>query len=320
MYRFHDFGVPAARRSAMFLSIPVLAAALALSVPAAWAQNDAGTRAPNTAAPGTTGLGTDPGNTFDAARTTAPETRASHDMRVSQLIGKEVRNPQGESLGQIQDLVIDVGNQRVHYAVLAFGGFLGMNEKLFAYPVRLFRQGADREQLVLNVNREQLREWPGFERNRWPNWNDEAYRNEVERFHGRGASAAVTVQARQNMRLVRASELLDRDINDLRGNDAGAVEDLVVNLGDGTLRYMVMEFDRAWNPDDKLLALPMTAFDVPTRQDVDLRLRVERERLRNAPGFAANRWPDLNSPEWQRRNDRWIGNLGERGASRDASY
>src|SRR4051812_34583815 len=51
--------------------------------------------------------------------------RASREMRASELIGKEVRNTQGENLGEIKDLIVDVNNSRIHYAVLSFGGFLG---------------------------------------------------------------------------------------------------------------------------------------------------------------------------------------------------
>ncbi|MGH6611986.1 MAG: PRC-barrel domain-containing protein, partial [Burkholderiaceae bacterium] len=50
---------------------------------------------------------------------------AMRDMRLSQLIGKDVRNAQGEDLGDIKDVILDVNNGRVHYVVLSFGGFLG---------------------------------------------------------------------------------------------------------------------------------------------------------------------------------------------------
>lgn len=285
--------VSAWRRRAAFWSLPVLAAALGLLSPAgAQAQRD------------------------NERGSTAAPTTSTRDVRLSRLIGMEVRNPRGEDIGEIQDLVVDVNNQRVHYAVLAFGGFLGMGEKLFAYPMRLFRQSADRDRLVLNVSREQLREWPSFERNRWPDWSEDRYRSEVERYHGGGA---VQVQPRANMRLVRASDLIDRDIDDPRGRDAGEIEDIVVNLRDGSLRYVVMEFDRAWNPNDKLVTLPMTAFTFPARGDGDLRLNVERERLEAAPGFEGNRWPDVNDPAWRRENERWLGGLGRRDNTRDAA-
>ncbi|WP_119153023.1 PRC-barrel domain-containing protein [Caldimonas tepidiphila] len=300
------------RRHAMFWSIPVLAAALGLSV-ANRAEAQYGARNP-------AGTPVESGPARPAAPVTPPSASpASRDVRATELIGMDVRNSKGENVGEIQDLVIDVNNQRVHYAVLAFGGFLGMGDKLFAYPMRLFGRDNERDGLVLDVDREQLREWPGFERSRWPNWNNEGHRSEIEQFHGRSGSASVAIPMRQNMRLLRASELLDRDVNDWRGNDAGGIEDLVVNLRDGSVRYVVMEFDRAWNPNDKLVALPMSSFEFPARKDIDLRLNVDRERLAKAPGFAANRWPDVNDPAWRRRNEAWIGSMGTRERTRDAA-
>ena len=61
--------------------------------------------------------------------------KSTREMRASKLIGSEVKNAQGENLGEIKDLVIDVNHGRVHYAILSFGGFLGMGDKLFAFPV-----------------------------------------------------------------------------------------------------------------------------------------------------------------------------------------
>lgn len=326
MQKSRTLNPAAGRRRAALWSIPLLAAALGLAAP--WAEAQTGTtnraqEAPERPAVGTTGTGIGPAGSTDArdaSRAVVPASATTHDARASELIGMNVQSAQGESLGEIRDLIVDVNNQRVHYAVLSFGGFLGMGNKQFAYPVTMFGQTADGEQLVLNVNREQLREWPGFEENRQPNWNDERYRSEVDRFHGGGGGAAVaTVQPRQNMRLVRASDLLERDINDLSGNDAGAVEDMVVNLREGEVRYVVMSFDRGWLQNDRLVALPMNAFDVPAREDVDLRLRVDRNQLRTARGFTDRDWARINDPNWRRNNNQWLGGLRPATGTRDAA-
>jgi len=48
-----------------------------------------------------------------------------------------VVNHQGEDLGKIEELMIDLDRGRIAYAVLSFGGFLGIGDKLFAFPGRL---------------------------------------------------------------------------------------------------------------------------------------------------------------------------------------
>jgi sporulation protein YlmC with PRC-barrel domain len=211
-----------------------------------------------------------------------------------------VRNPQGQDLGEIQDLIVDVNNQRVHYAVLAFGGFLGLGEKLFAYPVRLLTPSGDA--LVLNVSKQQLERAPGFERNRWPDWADNRYREQVDRYFG----PTVALQPRQNMQLVRASHLIGKDVNDQRGHDAGEIEDVVVNLGNASIHYVVLDFDKAWSPDDKLVSLPMNALRVPADRDDDLVLNVPREKIDMSAGFDDNSWPDLNDPIYQQQIGRQL--------------
>ena len=52
----------------------------------------------------------------------------------SKIIGESVVNRQGENVGKIQELLIDANKNRVAYAVLSFGGFPGMGNKLFAMP------------------------------------------------------------------------------------------------------------------------------------------------------------------------------------------
>ena len=170
-------------------------------------------------------------------------------MRVSQLIGKNVENVQGENLGEIKDLVIDVNNERVFYAILEFGGFLGMGEKLFAYPVRSFDQSsADTDKLVLNVDKEKLKAAPGFARDSWPDWL--TYGKQVDKYYGE----TVKLKPMANQRLVRASELIGKDVNDRMGKDMGEIDDMVVNMNSGRIHYAVLEFDQSWNLNDKLIS------------------------------------------------------------------
>ena len=61
------------------------------------------------------------------------EVRKVH--RSANIIGVPVRNPEGEDLGQIEEVVIDLETGRVAYLVVSFGGFLGMGEKLVRHSV-----------------------------------------------------------------------------------------------------------------------------------------------------------------------------------------
>jgi sporulation protein YlmC with PRC-barrel domain len=89
-------------------------------------------------------------------------------MKGSMFIGADVENPQGQNLGDIKDIVIERGSGRIAYAVVSFGGFLGLGEKLFAVPWGAFSQKADKDIFVLAVDKERLQNAPGFDASNWP--------------------------------------------------------------------------------------------------------------------------------------------------------
>lgn len=53
----------------------------------------------------------------------------------STLTGQDVHNMNNENIGEIKDLMIDPNNGEIVYAVLSFGGFMGIGNKLFAIPM-----------------------------------------------------------------------------------------------------------------------------------------------------------------------------------------
>ena len=218
-------------------------------------------------------------DTNKTATQTSPAAKTFLHMRASQLIGKNVENAQGENLGEIKDLILDVNNERVFYAVLEFGGFLGMGEKLFAYPVRAFKHtGDNRDKLVLNVDKDKLKAVPGFARDIWPNWL--TYGDEVDRYYGE----TVKLKEWPNQKLRRASELIGKNVNDRAGKDMGEIDDIVVDMNNAKIHYAVLEFDQSWNLNDKLIALPMRAFMYTADKD-DLTLNVDKAAIDTKRAF-----------------------------------
>jgi sporulation protein YlmC with PRC-barrel domain len=106
-------------------------------------------------------------------------------VQASKVLGEEVVNRQNESLGKIQDMVLDAEDGRVSYAVLSFGGFLGMGNKLFAIPWQAFEHHAGKDKLILNVDKEKLQNAPGFEKEgRWPDFADRAWGESIHSYYG----------------------------------------------------------------------------------------------------------------------------------------
>jgi sporulation protein YlmC with PRC-barrel domain len=160
-----------------------------------------------------------------------------------------IHDPAGQGLGTIKDVILDTNTGRVHYAVLSLGGVMGIEEKLFAVPLSKLRPDA-KGKFVLAVDKKQLEAAPAFDSGRWPNWNDAPVRARIDQRYGVQASDI-------NARFRRASDVLNTKVRDSHGADIGKVSDMVVDVGGSRVRYAVVKFDRAWNPDDKLVALPL---------------------------------------------------------------
>jgi sporulation protein YlmC with PRC-barrel domain len=105
-------------------------------------------------------------------------------LSASSLIGDGVVNPQGEDLGKIEELMIDLNSGRVSYCVLSFGGFMGMGDKLFAIPWEAVTVDTDRKVFVLNVEKEVLEKAPGFDKNNWPDIGDVSWLTGIYEYYG----------------------------------------------------------------------------------------------------------------------------------------
>jgi sporulation protein YlmC with PRC-barrel domain len=90
----------------------------------------------------------------------------------SSLKGDRVVNYKGEDLGKIEEIMIDLDRGRVAYAVLSFGGFLGLGDKLFAIPWQAITVDTIKKQLTLNVDKALLEKAPGFDKENWPDMAD----------------------------------------------------------------------------------------------------------------------------------------------------
>lgn len=103
--------------------------------------------------------------------------------RYSAITGANVNSPADEKLGDVKDLVYDVRDGSISYAVLSYGGWLGMNDKLFAIPFRELTSKADQKVFVLNVSKDQLKNAPGFDKNNWPDFADPTIRSNIDTYY-----------------------------------------------------------------------------------------------------------------------------------------
>lgn len=104
-------------------------------------------------------------------------------MDAATLQGDNVVNANGDSLGKIEAIMLDVTSGRIAYAVLSFGGVFGIGTKLFAIPWSALTLDAAAKRFVLNAGKEQLENAPGFDKDHWPSMADQGWAAAVHTYY-----------------------------------------------------------------------------------------------------------------------------------------
>ncbi|MBT3067449.1 PRC-barrel domain-containing protein [Rhodoferax sp. U11-2br] len=100
-------------------------------------------------------------------------------MGADTLLGNSVVNHQDEDLGTILEIMLDVHAGCISYAVLSFGGILGIGDKLFAVPWEALSLDTENKRFTLDVAKERLEANPGFDKDNWPQVADQAWAKQV---------------------------------------------------------------------------------------------------------------------------------------------
>lgn len=111
-------------------------------------------------------------------------TATRSTLSASTLIGDSVMNSAGEELGSIKDIMLDLDSGRIAYAVLSFGGFLGLGDKLFAVPWNALQLDAPNHSFILNVDKQTLQNANGFDEGDWPDMADRTWGARVHEHYG----------------------------------------------------------------------------------------------------------------------------------------
>ena len=112
------------------------------------------------------------------------ENQQINAFMVEKILGSKVINLKGETLGKIENLVIDIDTGRIVYAVLESGGFLGIGDKLFPVPWKSLAALPSEGIFFLNQSKEQMEKAPAFDRKDLPNMGDMRWGANVFKYYG----------------------------------------------------------------------------------------------------------------------------------------
>ena len=115
-----------------------------------------------------------------------------------------------------------------------------------------------------------------------------------------------TSQLAEIPRVLSASTLSGDPVRNPQGEDLGKIEDFMIDLQAGRIAYAVLSFGGVFGLGDKLFAVPWKAMTVDTDRHCFL-LNVPKDRLKNAPGFDKDNWPDIRSADWNTQINSFYG-------------
>ena len=113
--------------------------------------------------------------TQDHSERTLRAEEQSRTAKASDLIGNQVKNFQGEKVGKVDNLMVDLATGRVVAVIISSGGFLGLGDELSAVPPAALQFDTKGDALVLDISKEDLSNAPHFKPDRWPDFGQTNY-------------------------------------------------------------------------------------------------------------------------------------------------
>ncbi len=229
------------------------------------------------------------------------------------LIGMKVISQQGESLGKIEDIVVHPGGE-ISYAVLSFGGWLGVGDKLFAMPWSVLRtvepdtaKKDSTRSLVLPLDKERFKTAPGFDKKSWPTMANPDWTRDIDAFYAGDVNPdtkrPVDASARTSVITWRVTELKGTDVKTPTGEDLGDLNEVAIDTN-GHVSYVALSVGGFLGIGDKLVAVPWDSLVFSLAGDKGdkklITLASTKKQLEQAPEFKAGKENSaaMCDPKW----------------------
>ena len=242
-------------------------------------------------------------------------------LSASTIKGDKVVNRAGDDIGKIEELMIDLQDGRVAYAVLSFGGFLGMGDKLFAIPWKALILRVHEHEFFLDIPKETLEKAEGFDKDNWPLTRERL--SSIYTYYGyqpywqTGVAGQTGIPTgmpggRESERIpptgeadidnpafLSAGTIKGDKVVNRAGDNLGKIEELMIDLENGRIAYAVVSHGGFLGIGNKLFSIPWKAFTLRVHEHAFF-LDIPKETLEKAEGFDKDKWPltrqELSSP------------------------
>jgi uncharacterized protein YrrD len=125
--------------------------------------------------------------TTNTARTSSGSVATDETDRLiasNKVEGTVVYNRQGERLGSVYNFMVDKRSGQVEYAVMSFGGFLGMGDSYHPLPWKTLTYDTSKGGYVVDLDKDRLQQAPSYASGETANWSDPAYGRRIDDYYG----------------------------------------------------------------------------------------------------------------------------------------
>jgi hypothetical protein len=127
-----------------------------------------------------TGTGTSTGNPKTG---TLASDETDRLIASSKVEGTTVYNRQGERLGTVKNFMVDKHSGQVAYAVMSFGGFLGIGGSCHPLPWHVLTYDTQRGGYVVDLDKDRLKNAPSYAEGASPNWGDRSWSGSIDAYY-----------------------------------------------------------------------------------------------------------------------------------------
>jgi sporulation protein YlmC with PRC-barrel domain len=236
--------------------------------------------------------------TMQRAPVTERETTSSL-IASDSVEGTAVYDAQGKRIGKVERLVIDKAGGRVTYAVLSFGGFLGIGADHYPIPWPMLDYDEKLGGYRVDVTEEQLKKAPKLEQGES---FEQANRDRDEKVHGYWEQPA---QERQASSLITSDKVEGLPVYDAHGKRIGRVERLMIDKLTGEIAYAVLSFGGFLGIGEDHYPIPWPMLTYNEKPD-GFQLDVTEEQLKSAPKIEqGENWEQTNHARNRDVYDYW---------------
>lgn len=237
-------------------------------------------------------------------------------ITASSLSDYNFENIDGEVSGSIENVIVDLSSGNIPYVTVEYGGFLDIGDTELPMPLSAFVWGPNGE-LVLNFDEALLNEFPDLGTN-WPDLSTADWDNDVVDFwRGINIDPGIDFTAVTDS-VVRVDEIIGFNIGDI-GLGASDVNDMLIDLGESRVKYVVVEYDTGIF-NDELVAVPFDAFEAAsfgTGTEFTMAPEIDSTVLESAPRFSRDVFRTGDAQVFTDINNYW-GGLGFGGSLFDS--